>query len=74
MRYVVNTWTNLGNRITYETDDLADALAWAKGQRSVHNRTVKVGRCDNTIHHWTRAQHAKRNHWSVRATADEWFP
>lgn len=70
MLYVVNTWTNLGNRLKYETDNLADALAWAKGQRTRHNRTVKVGHCGDAIRHWTRTEGRHGNQWSARATAE----
>ena len=70
MSYRVITWTNLGNRLAYETRDLADAMAWAKGQRTPHNRTVKVAHLDDAIRHWTRTDGLHGNQWSSRATAE----
>lgn len=70
MPYTVVTWTNLGNRLTYETAELADALKWAKGQRTLHNRTVKVGHSGDSIRHWSRTISANRNHWATHSTAE----
>jgi hypothetical protein len=72
-RYTVIKWDNDGRRIERDADDLAEALAHAKACRTIQNRTVKVGHLGNTLHHWTRSTGSTRNHWSARATADEWF-
>lgn len=69
-QFKVITWTNLGNRIEYETSTFADASKWAKGQRSVHNRTVKISDGGDAIRHWSRTLTAKRNHWATHSTAE----
>lgn len=69
-RYKVITWTNLGNRIVFETGTMAEAETWAKGQRSVHNRTVKISDGGDSIRHWSRTVGANRNHWATHSTAE----
>lgn len=73
MSYKVIKWDNDGQRIEREASDLVDALAHAKRARTKQNRTVKVSCSGNAIRHWTRTLGSSRNHWSARATADEWF-
>lgn len=73
-RYTVIRWDNQGRRSEAPAgDELPEALLEAKKHRTLSNRTVKIGMAGNTIRHWSRAMHLERNHWSSRATADEWF-
>lgn len=71
--YKVITWDNDGRRFERDADRLDEALAVAKRARTKQNRTVKIGHVGNSIYHWSRTTHLPRNHWSVRATADELF-
>lgn len=68
--YKVITWTNLGNRVEYTAHTLADALAWAKGQRTLLNRAVKIAHCGDSIRHWSRTITVRRNHWATHSTAE----
>lgn len=70
MRYTVMWWTNTGDRLRYQTDDLDDALDWAKKRRTSENRTVKIGHCGDAIRHWSRTVTAKQNHWAKHSTAE----
>lgn len=73
-RYTVIVWDTRGVRSEEPAgDDIRNARILARKRRTLGNRTVKIGMAGNTIHHWSRAEHLLRNHWSVRATAGEWF-
>lgn len=73
-RYVVIVWDNAGSRKEQPAgNDLDAALALAKRERIIDNRTVKIGMMNNAIFHWSRSVHLDRNHWTRRATADEFF-
>ncbi len=73
-RYTVIVWSNDGQRVEHSAgNDLSGAMVVAKRERTQENRTVKIGMAGNTIRHWSRSQLLTKNHWSNRATADEWF-
>jgi len=72
-RYAVIVWDNDGMRSEHDAADVSFALRLAKSYRTPENRTVKVGHIGNAIYHWTRTNGATGNHWSARATADEFF-
>lgn len=74
--YAVIVWNNAGERQEHPMPSLLTALDAARGYRTLLNRTVKVGHCGNTVRHWVRSNpraHWARNHWTRRATSDEWF-
>ena len=73
MSYSVIRWDNSGQRSESGCETLSEALALAKQFRCAAFRTVKVGHCNNAVRHWTRKTGATGNHWSARATADEFF-
>lgn len=68
--YKVIVWNNAGERVEYPARCLDGALAVAKGQRTLLNRTVKVGHDGDSIRHWSRTVTAKRNHWATHSTAE----
>jgi hypothetical protein len=71
MPYTVTVWDNDGIRHPVEVvDNLAHALAIAKGRRTLANRTVKVGHSGDAIRHWSRTIGARRNHWATHSTAE----
>lgn len=73
-RYLVIVWDNNGQRRELPGGDvLQEAKGLARTQRTQTNRTVKIAMAGNTLQHWSRSTHLARNHWSARATADEWF-
>ena len=73
-RYFVIVWNNYGVRVEEPAgDDIAQAKIIAKRKRTLSNRTVKIGQAGNAIYHWSRSVHLPYNHWTQRATADEWF-
>ena len=72
--YLVIVWNNAGTRSELPGgNDIEAAKRIAKGQRTMENRTVKIARSGNSLYHWTRSTDLPKNHWSARATADEWF-
>ena len=72
--FVVVVWDNQGNRSEpAQAGSHAEALTNARQYRTLSYRTVKIGRLGNTIDHWSRSEHLPNNHWTRRATADEWF-
>lgn len=72
--YSVIVWNNDGvRREEPASSDLGQAKAIAKQNRTMLNRTVKIGLAGNSIYHWSRSTHLQNNHWVQRATADEWF-
>jgi hypothetical protein len=67
-------WDNDGRRSELPAGHALDgALDLARQQRSLSNRTVKIGLAGNALYHWSRSTRLARNHWSSRLTADEWF-
>ncbi len=73
-RYCVIVWDNAGQRSERPGGNaLAEAKILARANRTLANRTVKIGQAGNALFHWSRSTHLDRNHWTSRATADEWF-
>lgn len=74
VRYSVIVWDNAGVRTEEPAGNtIEEAKALAKQRRILANRTVKIGQAGNALYHWSRSVHLNRNHWTQRATADEWF-
>jgi len=72
--HIVITWDNNGVRAQHDVAGPKDGEALAKTFRTLDFRTVKIADALGSTHHWSRATGlAARNHWSVRAVADEAF-
>lgn len=69
----VIVWNNAGERSVLDLPTEKSALALAKTVRTLDNRTVKVACGGQSWHHWSRATHLTRNHWSARAVHDEYL-
>lgn len=70
---IVITWDNHGVRAQQAVSGQTAGLALAKAFRTLGYRTVKVADALGSTHHWSRSTGLKRNHWIVRAVADEAF-
>ena len=69
-------WDNLGVRKVSEERKITEAecLSWAKGFRTMDNRTVKCCQSGQSWHHWQRIQHSrKKNHWIARQVETEYL-